>query len=188
MGPKKGSNAVKERVAVGHYLCTFFGVPTSVSMLELTDEKQSGIFSGRNKDAIKCFLDIFFPHPLRYRQVWRLASAMQPLHIWEPIPPAAEYVALGMVATTSDEPPAPSEVRCVPRPWAERLSNEDVVHVWAYPGNDRAPPASFWGAAPDGAVDGGAVLHASVGGAAHIPPEVHTMPTKKFYASLPLGL
>ena len=37
-----------------------------------------------------------------------------PLYIWEPIPPAAEYVAIGMVATDTDEAPHLDEVRRAP--------------------------------------------------------------------------
>lgn len=41
------------------------------------------------------------------------------LHTWRPIPPDDNFVALGMVVTTTPKMPALNLVRCVPRgtPW-----------------------------------------------------------------------
>ena len=39
------------------------------------------------------------------------------LYIWKPIPHSARFVALGMVATTTGDPPPLEAVHCVPRKW-----------------------------------------------------------------------
>eukprot|EP01052_Picozoa_sp_SAG31_P070349 SAG31_NODE_29204_length_399_cov_0.846667_1_plen_50_part_01 len=39
------------------------------------------------------------------------------IYVWKPIPPGKHFVALGMLATTTDEPPARESVHCVPRRW-----------------------------------------------------------------------
>ena len=49
-----------------------------------------------------------FPHPARFHQVWGIQTGAAPLFVWEPVPPSAEYVALGMVASQSEEPPPSS--------------------------------------------------------------------------------
>ena len=38
--------------------------------------------------------------------------------MWRPVPPSAQFVALGMVATLTDEPPSIDALACVPRKWA----------------------------------------------------------------------
>ena len=57
-----------------------------------------------------------------------------PLFLWRPVPPSSEFVALGCIATTSDEPPPPSAIHCVPRRWC-RLSEK---------ANSLPPPKLLW--------------------------------------------
>lgn len=37
--------------------------------------------------------------------------------MWRPVPPSSAFVAMGMVITTTEEPPSQDSVRCVPRRW-----------------------------------------------------------------------
>jgi hypothetical protein len=45
------------------------------------------------------------PAPIRYRLAWHDAHAKPPLYVWRGIPPSQEFVALGMIVTTSEDPP-----------------------------------------------------------------------------------
>ena len=42
-----------------------------------------------------------------------------PRFAWQPIPPSAEFVAMGMVATKSEEAPSVRSVHCVPVTWID---------------------------------------------------------------------
>lgn len=45
------------------------------------------------------------------------SSGDKALYVWRPVPPSSVFVALGMIATTTDAPPPQDSVRCVPRRW-----------------------------------------------------------------------
>ncbi|CAK9037999.1 unnamed protein product [Durusdinium trenchii] len=68
MGLKRGSNAVKERVVFGHCVST---AKPSVQLLEVTDEEHSGFFAKHPRDELSRILGTFFPHPIRFRQIWQ---------------------------------------------------------------------------------------------------------------------
>ena len=60
------------------------------------------------------------PHPIRFHRVWGIQTGVTPLFVWEPVPHSPDYVALGMVVTTKEDPPPPVRtVHCVPRDWVE---------------------------------------------------------------------
>jgi hypothetical protein len=191
-GLRKGSNAVKERIAVGHYACAFFGAPPDAFLLEVTDVEESGVFAGHARVPLTRFLNTFFPHPVRFRQVWRRHSkeASDSLCIWEPIPPASAFVALGMVATAGDDAPSLRQVRCVPRPWAERVADANAGRLlWTGGGGD-AGQAHFWDlGAASSQQSFSAPFRATVGPEAQLSV-CHVMTPKpgKFYASLPPGM
>jgi len=173
---------VKERLSLGHYATSSFNAP-SVPLLEVTDEQHSGFFAKHPRDELTRFMDLFFPHPVRFRQIWRQRDdSSKNLYVWEPIPPSSEYVATGIVCTTEDEAPFLEEMRCVPRLWAERPANADVVKVWAGVGSDGSP-ASLWSSSGSGP----SLLHVTAGAAAKVAPEVQCLPVqqRKFYAMLP---
>lgn len=185
LGVKRGSNAVKERIAAGHYVSTSFSAPAGLSLLEVTDEQHSGFFAKHPRDELNRFMAMFFPHPVRFRQIWRRKEnpPHRALYIWEAIPPSAEYVAAAMVFTQEDEAPAFDEIRCVPRAWVEKHNTADLVQVWTEAGEDGCP-AGFWSVRSSGNSLG--LLHVTVGAAAHVAPEIlilHPEP-KKYYASL----
>jgi len=178
-GRKKGSNAVKERIVLGHYACTFFGAPSTIRMLEVTDERQSGLFSRHKRDPLRRFLDVFFPHPVRFRRVWTFESNKQ-LYVWEPVPPAPEYAVIGMLVTTSDVEPSLLDVRCVPKPWVERMPVPSVM--WSATGASRTP-ASWWAENQSNAL-----FRVSAGSSSLVAPEMLCMSPTKFYACLPADL
>merc|ERR1711964_340227 len=105
------------RVCLGHYAVAKFGQPSrgySRMTLEVTDKGASGILSSSHMDAV---IDRIMPHPLRFRQVWNQQRGKQKLFAWKPVPPSHDFIALGMVATTTEDPPGRTVMRCVPRRW-----------------------------------------------------------------------
>merc|ERR1719469_1180286 len=92
----------------------------------------------RSYDDLERYMNIIFPKPLRFRKVWSknqsYVSRSTALFLWEPIPPSAEFVALGLVATTSEVEPDPSIVRCVPKEWAPQVEKRQVKQLWVNAG------------------------------------------------------
>ena len=83
------------------------------------------------------------PAPARYRLVWHDKGALtRPIYLWRPVPPSAQFVALGMLATATDEPPALDAMRCVPRRWCERQTVASRL-LWRDDGQG-GRPGSFW--------------------------------------------
>lgn len=176
IGLKRGSNAVKERIAWAHYVST---AKPSTHLVEVTDEQHSGFFAKHPRDELNRFLGTFFPHPIRFRQIWRSKDTSNALYIWVPVPPSSDYVAVGMLCTTVDEAPDLEELRCMPRLWAEPRSGP-LFKAWSGTGVDRSV-ASMWLSGDTG------VLQVST---TEEPPETYEMspmPDKKFYISLPLS-
>jgi Vacuolar protein sorting-associated protein 62 len=69
------------------------------------------------KKWIDVIVDILFPHPIRFREVWKQEGGAKSLYIWKPVPPNSAFGVLGMVATNTDKPPKNDTVRCIPRRW-----------------------------------------------------------------------
>ena len=99
-------------------------------ILEVTDVGALGI-SGSERH--KKIIDHLLPTASRYRLIWKKLKGRRPLFAWEPVPPSAEYVALGHVITTGTNAksarPAADAVRCVPRSWVTKTSAAPLS-VW----------------------------------------------------------
>ena len=56
---------------------------------------------------------------MRFTLVWsqQVGTKDNLLHVWKPVPASADFVALGMVATASPDPPNLDAVHCVPLKW-----------------------------------------------------------------------
>jgi Vacuolar protein sorting-associated protein 62 len=83
-------------------------------IVEITDTGKSRLSHGKKIDVI---VDTLFPHPIRFREVWKQEGGAKSLYIWKPVPPNSAFVVLGMVVTNTDEPPKNDTVRCIPRRW-----------------------------------------------------------------------
>jgi len=182
----------KERIVLGHFAANSLGVPKSHPILEVVDMK-SGVFSGSRDDKLRAFVEIFFPPPRRFRQVWVQHSTM-PLFVWEAVPPSHDFIAIGMVCTVSDAEPPVQSMRCMPRLWTERLPPNQVQRLWSNAGTS-GTPACFWvgittgatGARKRGAVKSAneALFLTSAGVSAEEAPQMPFMPVFEFYASMP---
>ena len=63
---------------------------------------------------LKHILLYAFPLPIRYLMVWS-NTRLNDVYAWEPVPPNDQFVAMGMVFTTTDEPPPLDAIHCVPK-------------------------------------------------------------------------
>jgi hypothetical protein len=60
-------------------------------------------------------LEFVLPTPTRFRQVWNQQLGKKHFYAWYPISPSPQFVAMGMVGTTTEDPPPLNSVRCVPK-------------------------------------------------------------------------
>ncbi|KAL1530323.1 hypothetical protein AB1Y20_001232 [Prymnesium parvum] len=105
------------KVSIGHYAVAGHEPPRSAGrLIEVTDTAAP---LGSGSDYLQAVIEQLMPPPLRYRLVWQDKIAGKPVFLWRPVPPSAEFVALGMLATTTEEPPAKGSgsLHCVPRRW-----------------------------------------------------------------------
>merc|ERR1712136_31230 len=129
------SSRVSKYIFVGFYVHVGFGKPEHVcSMLEVTDEYESngGLFVRKSPEILHRFVEVVFPRPVSYRKLWEQRGAKSTLHVWEPVPPTDAHGALGVVATTSDEPPTFEQClcRCVPREYTRISDKGYSVLMW----------------------------------------------------------
>ena len=102
------------RVSLGHYAVAGYETPLKTArVIEITDTAAGSLASS---DYLPTVVDQLLPLPLRYRLVWQEKGAnAQPLFLWRAVPPSPEFVALGSIATSTEEPPPLDAMHCVPR-------------------------------------------------------------------------
>lgn len=71
-----------------------------------------------------------------------LFSQGSALYAWRPIAPD-DFVALGVVCTTTEDPPPADSIRCVPRRWVQPTS-VTPIQVWNDTGAGGGRPGSIW--------------------------------------------
>jgi hypothetical protein len=114
-------------------------------VLEVTDSavsmaaRESGLGSS---DHLASVVEQLCPLPVRYRLAWHSFQHKPPLYVWRAVPPSGHFLALGMVATTSEDPPPLSAMHCVPRRWCERQAAPAKLQ-WRDDGQG-GRPGSFW--------------------------------------------
>jgi len=122
-------NRNKMRFCLGFYATTSYNKPnkSKCQLIELTDEGVTRVLKSSNLDD--AHLNHLVPHPIRYKQVWSQVDKGSSLYAWKPIPPNKNYVALGMVATTSNNEPPLQAMRCVPIGWTV-ISKTPPKKIW----------------------------------------------------------
>lgn len=137
------------RLSVGHYANQGFsdcrtgnrnGIKTR-AVLQLRDKNIFVRGSTSSQEYLQSVADHYCPFPKKFRLVWSQARGKQ-LFVWLPVPPSDAFVALGMVATTSSEPPQVSIVRCVAKSWCQPALKAPVF-LWDDSGSG-GKPASIW--------------------------------------------
>lgn len=137
------------RINLGHYAILGLGQPSKgvapsghdCYTLELTDLSTSTMF--RSKYLDPGHINWLLPHPINYKLMWSIARGEQQMYAWKPIPPTQHYVALGMIVTTVQDPPALTALRCVPRAWVVPTSKSPIP-VWDDAGSAGGRRGSIW--------------------------------------------
>jgi hypothetical protein len=137
----------KTRVCLGHYAVKGFAQPKEKTtfgtsrylLLEVTDNSASKLSKSKLTSVV---LGSVFPHPLRYKQVWHMARGDKFLYAWKAIPPD-NFVAMGMMITTSEDPPDIDAIRCVPAKWVT-ISKQAPSKIWDDSGSGGGKPGSIW--------------------------------------------
>ena len=95
-----------------------------------------------------------FPPPARYTLVWHLPGGDRAVYGWAPVPPSADFVALGHVATRTAAEPPPAAARCAHRGLCEALGPLAAVgHAPAWTNSSLGGAAgALWRARDTGAV------------------------------------
>jgi hypothetical protein len=128
------ADAHARRLSTGHYAHGgSYKEPRNVLGVEVT-EGEGGLWAAlqRKHRWLEAALAWQTPHPAAYRLVWSKTLGDQPLFAWEAEPPSDAFVCLGMLFTTTSEPPALGAMRCVHREWT-RQAFEQPRELW----NDR---------------------------------------------------
>eukprot|EP00931_Biecheleriopsis_adriatica_P057927 TRINITY_DN3440_c1_g1_i1.p1 TRINITY_DN3440_c1_g1~~TRINITY_DN3440_c1_g1_i1.p1 ORF type:complete len:2068 (-),score=475.91 TRINITY_DN3440_c1_g1_i1:13-5871(-) len=157
------------RLSLGHYANQGFadvrgGSTAGVGRRSILQVRDRRAFSGSSSNQyLQAVADHYCPCPAKFRQVWSQRRGRS-LFIWRPVPPSDAFVALGMVVTTTAEPPPLEDVRCVPKSFC-RPAAQAPLHLWDDSGSG-GKPASMW------LVNNTQVLWAVVG---------HQMPHETFW-------
>eukprot|EP00419_Tripos_fusus_P020771 CAMPEP_0172749870 /NCGR_PEP_ID=MMETSP1074-20121228/148372_1 /TAXON_ID=2916 /ORGANISM="Ceratium fusus, Strain PA161109" /LENGTH=397 /DNA_ID=CAMNT_0013581909 /DNA_START=257 /DNA_END=1447 /DNA_ORIENTATION=+ len=135
-----------KRLCFGHYANKDFadargGGTAGVKSRQILQVRDTGWGATGKDEYLLAAADHYCPCPIEFRQVWQQQRG-QPVFIWRPVPPNDTFVALGMVATTTPEPPLVDSVRCVPKSFCRKVK-EEPVHLWDDVGGG-GKPASFW--------------------------------------------
>jgi hypothetical protein len=129
----------KRLICVGHYPVKNFKEPNKRLVVEVMDS--TSLASVRGSQFLDEALDVLFPHPVRFHQVWSEPRAATPFYTWELVPPSDDFVGVGMIATNSDQQPPVECVRCVPRSFT-RSSTTRESRLWQDSGAGRS--GSVW--------------------------------------------
>ncbi|KAG5189404.1 hypothetical protein JKP88DRAFT_301989 [Tribonema minus] len=178
VGAKKLMTRNRIRVVLGHFarpgLSGFGRKDADIEPLvvEVTDTGKSGLTKGKKLDVI---VDTLFPHPVRFREVWKQEGGDKPLYVWRPVPPSSAFVVLGMIATTSEEQPSLDSVRCIPRRWA-KPAEVPPKKIWDDSGTG-GRPGSFW------LVNSMHCLHAFIGHDSPPPDDLFDLKNHRFFLS-----
>jgi len=135
----------RTRINLGYYAGKGFSNPingrNAKRFLTIEVVDQATIRMKRSQ-TLAAVLNQVFPYPLRYKQVWHLSRGVKPFYAWKPLAPD-NFVALGMVCTTTDEPPDVTVMRCVPLAWC-KPTTVHPTKVWDDSGAGGGKPGSIW--------------------------------------------
>ena len=168
-----GDDSHSQTACVGYYATLGDKPPpkdAGCAVLRIRDTKVGK--TSRDSDHIQDVLARYLPHPKRFHQVWNKQTGDQELYCWKPVPPSKRFVSLGMICTTTDEPPPVEAVRCVPHAWVKPVTEEPTA-VWNDAGSGGRPGA-LWRTNTEGMV---------AAAQRHTPPHevFYTLKTHEFF-------
>jgi len=134
------------RLCVGHYANQGLGDArgggtAGVGRREILQIRDTSWAVTGVDESLRAVADHYFPHPVKFRQVWDQQRGT-PVFLWRPVPPSEAFVALGMLATTTPEEPSRESVRCAAKSLC-RPVREPPVHLWDDVGGG-GRPGSLW--------------------------------------------
>jgi len=134
----------KESICVGHYASNDLNSPADKKLapmlIRITDNSVNRLSKSNNMEIV---IKACFPLPKKYVQVWSSIQTETPLYLWSPVPPTKDFVALGVVATTTPEEPDQNLVHCVPKRWCVPARVSDASKLWDNSGLG-GKKGSFW--------------------------------------------
>jgi hypothetical protein len=128
-----GTAALQKPVAVGT------ASKMSPYIVRIEDTKSSKL---SRSDHLEALVEQVCPYPKKYSMIWSTITTDTPLYVWQPIPPSADYVALGVVCTTNPDEPDQNSIHCVPSRWVRQIS-EEPERLWDNSGLG-GKKGSFW--------------------------------------------
>ena len=127
---------------LGCYANTEYRHPHSSANCCTIQIKDDGASFGTRSQVTTAGRAAHFPHPKRFHLVWSTNRKGKPLYAWAGVPPSKEYVALGMVFTTHETPPAVETLCCAPMR-ALKPSTFEPQQLWTDKGST-GRPGSAW--------------------------------------------
>ena len=136
----------REKVFLGHFASDKLQAPKEqpTQRLEIADIRCGGLMGPNFSDFLPDVLATYVPMPIKFRKAWsqkqgalltsllyqrgracalryccHCCAGTKALYAWIAVPPSEDFIALGMVVSESEEPPALSEIRCLPRNWTK---------------------------------------------------------------------
>jgi len=142
---KRSVKRNKLRICIGFYAIQDYTNPAKDKRverltLEFTDESTTTLMKSA---TIEDTVDQLCPPPKKYRQVWSQQRGSMPFYAWKPIPPTKDFVAMGVVCTTTPDEPEQNAIRCMPRRWLIE-STAKPTQVWDDSGSAGGRAGSFW--------------------------------------------
>eukprot|EP00397_Hematodinium_sp_SG-2012_P000034 GEMP01000034.1.p1 GENE.GEMP01000034.1~~GEMP01000034.1.p1 ORF type:complete len:2592 (+),score=768.95 GEMP01000034.1:4628-12403(+) len=117
------------RLCLGHVASNGPSQPSANRLCCVIEFCDFSVAKGKESPILSAVVNHYCPQPTNWRLAWSQFRGKQHLYVWMPIPPHASYVAVGMVCTTSPEPPPFTACRCVPKKWTSP-STQAPTHVW----------------------------------------------------------
>lgn len=177
---------VKQRLCFGDVAVAGTKKPAHVGMLEVFDQEESGWFHSGDYSGLEAFLQAVIPHPVRYRKAWSQVASENQLHLWRPIPPSTDFIAIGLVATEADAEPEVTRVHCIPRDWTRQVPAEEF---WTDAGTGGQAAKFFVSSFTESKL--GAIFEVAAGSSAHSQtPEMHQFKdfTHQVFVEMPKSL
>ena len=113
---------LREQISIGTYVSREHEKPTDPLTIELKDRSVL-----RNSEWNKFVKPRLLPCPSHWRQLCEFSQGHKKLFIWEAVTPNPHFVALSMLATHTNDSPAPDSLRCLPRSWCVESDMRDKV-------------------------------------------------------------
>ena len=149
--PTFGADGSRFFIKVGDYASSSYSKPREAVFLRLRHTDAGAFMNADDKVLMADLVSKFAPYPKRYHMVWSQRGTsgdtdgggpVESIYFWKPVPRSDRYVAMGMIATTSDEPPPLEAVHTVPRKWVVPTTMEPI-QIWNDEGSG-GRPGSVW--------------------------------------------